>query len=291
MRNTSTLTRLFFMKKSVNFRLMKHSKILLILALGISLFGCSKSSDRDDDTTINSSLDYAFGQSVVYDAFKIVHQAANSSKGIASINMLDTNSLFGCDTLIVDTTTNPMSITIEFNSVCSGNGIERTGSITALFSSKYDALGCLVGITFNNYTYKGYPVNTGTVSYSYTGLTGTYPSYSYAVDNVKIENGDKFMYWSGNQSLTISSGEGSATITDDIYSISGSAFGITYAGNDYSTTSGIDLTLLGNCEWISSGTVEVTPENKTTRILDFGSSCDDKAIVKVYSTEQEIVIP
>ncbi len=72
MRNTSTLTRLFFMKKSVNFRLMKHSKILLILALGIFLFGCSKSSDRDDDTTINSSLDYAFGQSVVYDAFKII---------------------------------------------------------------------------------------------------------------------------------------------------------------------------------------------------------------------------
>lgn len=270
---------------------MKQLYILLIIVTTSILLGCSKNSDRDQDTTTNSSLDYAFGQSAIYDAFKIVHQAANSSKGITMVNLLDTTSLFGCDTLIVDTTTTPMTITIQFNGTCSGNGIDRSGSITTTFSSKYDVLGCFIGISFNNYTYKGYSVGSGTISYSYSGLNGALPTYSYNVNNVKITNGSKSMYWSGNQNLIVSSGETTAPITDDTYAISGTASGSAFAGNEFSATINTDLTLLGSCEWIGTGTVTVNPENKSARILDFGSGCDNKATVKIYSTEQEIVIP
>ena len=146
-----------------------------------TLFGCSKNSDRNEDTTTNSSLDYAFGQAMVYDAFQIVHQAANSSKGIALINLVDTTSLFGCDTLIIDTVSNPMTITIQFNGVCIGNGLERSGSIIATFSGKYDLLGCVTSISFSNYTSKGYAIGSGTIGYAYTGLIGTSPNYSYTV--------------------------------------------------------------------------------------------------------------
>lgn len=268
---------------------MKALNIILISSL-ILLFGCSKESNRNEDTTTNSSIDYAFGQSAVYDAFKIVHQAANSSKGIALVNMVDATSLFGCDTLIIDTIANPMSITIQFNGTCSGNSIDRIGSITATFSSKYDVLGCTIDISFNNYTYKGYPI-TGAASYLYTGLNLTAPTYSYTANDIKVTSGSKFMYWSGNQSVTVSSGETTATVIDDSYTLSGAAYGSTYAGNEFSATIDTDLTLLGSCEWISSGIVSVTPENKDPRVLDFGSGCDDKAIVKIYSKEEETVIP
>ncbi len=268
---------------------MKALNIILILSL-ILLFSCHD-SDRDEDTTTNSSTDYAMGQSIMYDAFKLVHQAALSSKGITMNNLANVTSLFGCDTLIVDTLSNPMTITIQFNSTCTGNGIDRLGSITATFSSKYDVLGCVVGISFNNYIYNVYPIGTGTISYTYTGLTGTSPNYTYITDKVTITNVNRTINWSGNQKLTVSSGETTAIIIDDSYTISGTAFGSTYAGNDFSATINTDLTLLGNCNWISSGIVTVIPENKNPRIVDFGSGCDDKAIVKIYSTEQEIVIP
>jgi hypothetical protein len=265
---------------------MKRLKILLIVVISTTLFNCSKNSDRNEDTTTNSSLDYAFGQSVVYDAFKIVHQAANSSKGIANVNLVDTTSLFGCDTLIIDTVSNPMSITIQFNGICSGNGLERTGSITATFSSKYDVIGCVTSITFSNYSYKGYAIGTGTIGYTRSALN----SYSYTVNNVSIA-GNKTMYFSGNQNITISSGETTASVTDDSYIITGSASGATFAGNEFSAAIDTDLILAGNCEWIGTGIVTVTPENKTPRVLDFGSGCDNAASVTVYSVVKEIVIP
>ncbi|PCJ28047.1 MAG: hypothetical protein COA97_01870 [Flavobacteriales bacterium] len=270
---------------------MKRLFIILIVAIATVFISCSKSSDRDEDTTTNSCVDYAMGQSAVYDVFKIVHQAANSSKGIALINLLDTTSLFGCDTLIIDTTSNPMTIIIQFNGTCTGNNIIRTGSITATFSSKYDVLGCTTTINFSNYTYKGYTVGTGTIAYTYTGLAGSSPTYSYVINNVQIASNNKVMAFSGNQNLIISVGEATTTTTDDTYTISGSASGYTFAGNEFTATIDTDLTLLGNCEWVSTGMVTVTPENKNPRILNFGSGCDDKATVIIYSTEQEIVIP
>jgi len=270
---------------------MKRLNKYLIFTLVIVLISCSKSSDRDEDTSTNSSTDYAMGQSAVYDAFKLVHQAANSSKGIALVNMVDVTSLFGCDTLIVDTTSNPMTITIQFNGTCTDNGIDRSGSITATFSSKYDVPGCSVGISFNNYTYKSYPLGNGTIIYNYTGLTGTSLNYSYTANNIEIVSNNRTLWWSGNQSIMVTSGETTATVSDDSYTITGSASGSTFAGNQFSATIDVDLTLLGNCKWVGSGVVTVSPENKNPRILDFGSGCDDKVTVKIYSTEQEIVIP
>ena len=268
---------------------MKRLYIILFVATTI-LFSCSKNSDRNEDTTTNSSLDFAFAQSVIYDAFKIVHQAANSSKGIANINLLDTTSLFGCDTLIIDTVSNPMNITIQFNGTCTGNGLERTGSITATFSSKYDVLGCVTSISFSNYTYKGYAIDNGTIGYTYTALNGTTPTFSYTANNISI-NGSKTMYFSGNHYITINSGETTVSVTDDIYTITGSSSGSTFAGNEFTAMIDTDLSLDGNCEWISSGIATVTPENKTPRVLDFGSGCDAAATVTVYSVVNEIVIP
>lgn len=270
---------------------MKKINTLLIIIIVTALWGCSKGSDRDNDTTTNSCKDYAMGQSAVYDAFKLVHQAANSSKGLAMFNLVDTTSLFGCDTLVVDTTSSPMTITIQFNGNCTGNNIERTGSITATFSGKYDGLGCIVNISFNNYSYKGYPLGTGSITYSYLGLTGSSPNYSYTANNIKLISDNKFIDWSGNQSIIITAGESTATVTDDNYTITGSANGSTFAGNNFSATINTDLTLAGNCEWVNAGVVTVSPENKTARVLDFGAGCDNKANMSVYGTNQEIIIP
>ena len=63
--------------------------------------GCKK-SDRDDDTSTNSSEDYAIATGLVYDIFKIIHQASSTSQGIVSTTNLDSTSVFGCDTIIFD---------------------------------------------------------------------------------------------------------------------------------------------------------------------------------------------
>lgn len=267
---------------------MKKLALLPLFILIAFIFSC-KDSDRDEDTSINSSRDYASGQSFVYDAFKLIHQAALSSKGITANNLADTTSLFGCDTLMVDTTTSPMMLTISNNGICLGNGSERIGEIIISFTGKYDALGNNITATFNNYLYNGYPIS-GSISYSFTGIINGYPTYSFSANKVKLTNSrGRTIEWSCNQTITITAGETTADYNDDTYMISGTASGMTFEGNDFTASITSDLTILGNCNWPSSGITTVSPENKDPRLLDFGSSCDNKATAKVYSLEYEVV--
>jgi len=263
-------------------------KIGIIFLVLISMIRC-KNSTRDKDTTTNSCVDYAIGQNMVDDVFKMVHQAANSSKGIAMVNLLDSTSIFGCDTLIVDTLSNPKSIIIRFNANCTSNSIARSGEIMVTFSTKYDVAGCNVNITFNNYTQGSYTISSGSISYIYNGLVNSLPNYSFNVTQFTITDANlKSIRWSGNQLITITSGTPTATFLDDSYTISGIANGSTFQGNTFNATLTTDLTLAGNCNWVATGAVNVSPENKDVRKLTFGSGCDNKANVSLYDINYEI---
>ena len=73
--------------------------VTIIITSTILFIGC-KESDRDNDTTINSCQNYAIAQSYAYNIFKVVHQAALSSKGIAINHLADTTTLFGLQFLL-----------------------------------------------------------------------------------------------------------------------------------------------------------------------------------------------
>lgn len=266
-------------------------KLCFLMIMSTILIAACKDSDRDTDTSINSSTDYAMAQSYVYDVFKMVHEAALSSKDITTNNLSDTTTLFGCDTLIVDTMSSPMSITIQFNGTCSNNSNSRSGSIVATFSNKYDNFGTAVNISFNNYIYNNYPIN-GNISYTYGGVISGVPTYNFSINQFSIKNSKELsVTFSGNQSLGIISGKTTAEFNDDTYSISGTASGRAYAGNEFNATINTNLSLLGSCKWVSSGITSVSPENKVPRNLDFGSGCDNKATAKIYTISHEIVIP
>ena len=268
---------------------MKRLNFILIISV-LALFSC-KDSDRDQDVSINSCEAYGVGQSYAMGVFKMVHQAALSSRGIAVNNLADTTSLFGCDTLIVDTTTNPMTITIQFNGMCIYNGNEYIGEINATFSGKYDNLGTVVNISFNNYYYNSYPVN-GNISCNFQGTINGNPTYGVNSSNFSIENSkNRTLTFSGGQTLEVTSGETTATFNDDTYSIRGSASGRAFEGNDFTVLIDTDLTLNGNCNWVNSGIATVSPENKQPRILDFGSSCDNKGNAQIYGLSYEVVFP
>ncbi len=261
---------------------MKNLTIFTLLIL--VLFSCKK-SDRDEDTTTNTSTDYGTAQSMAYDVFKMVHQAALSTKGITNNNLSNSSTIFGCDTLIVDTLINK-SIGIQFN----GNCNSRTGRINATFSNKYDVIGSVINVSFNNYMYGVYPI-TGTISYTYNGVVNGIPTYTFTTDKFTIHNNARFIEFTANQTIEIHGGETTAAFSDDIYMIDGGASGRVYAGNQFLATINTDLTLLGNCDYVSSGIVLVNPENKNTRIMNFGFGCDNTADVQIYDIHYSITFP
>jgi hypothetical protein len=266
---------------------MRNFSILLLVVL-FGFIGCKK-SDRDEDTSVNSSEDYATGQTIAHDIFKMVNQIAFSVKGITTNNLADTTTLFGCDTLIIDTVNSPKTISIQFNGSCSYSGINRKGTVIISFSNNYDTPGAITTISFNNYCYNSYTITSGTITIVNNGIVNSNPSYSFSANNLSVENNkQQLLIWTCSQSFTVTTGETTATFTDDTYVISGSANGTAYRGNNFSANITSNLTLNGNCNWIDNGNVDIRPTNKSIRNLDFGAGCDNNASVTVYDIAYEI---
>jgi len=263
---------------------MKQLNIFFTLLIISSFFSC-QDSDRDEDNSTNSSADYATGQSIATDIFKVIHQSALSSRGITTMNLIDTNSIFGCDTLIVDTLSNPKRVTIQFNNLCNN----RSGEINATFSTKYDLPGCVINISLNNYSQNLFSITSNSISIINNGLINSQSNYSYSINQLKIEdNRLRNITWSGNQTIINTNGDTTSSFSDDTFTLSGIANGRTFQGNRFNATIVSNLMFSGNCNWIPSGVVDVSPENRVPRKLNFGNECDNKAIVSVFDINYDI---
>lgn len=260
------------------------------LVLSVLLLNSCKDSDRDDDKTTTTSRDYAMMQSMVMDIIKLTHQAALSSQGISATNLTTATSVFGCDTLLVDTISSPMTLTIVFDS-CLTNGILRTGQIKVSFSAKYDIPGTSASIEFVDYAHNNMSVS-GNLALINSGIVNGKPTYSLTANAFKVEEGNKNrnVFWNANQTITQTAGETTADFADDSFKIIGISNGRAFAGNAFTTTTD-SLTYLGNCNWIEKGIATVSPENLAVRIVDFGSTCDNKAWASFFGNKTEILFP
>jgi hypothetical protein len=80
-------------------------------------------------------------------------------------------------------------------------------------------------------------------------------------------------------------------IRDDVYLIDGSADGIRPSGITWEREIVNALRKEMNCRWIVSGTVEITPEDRPTRILDYGDgTCDNIATVIINGVTYTITL-
>ncbi len=267
-------------------------KVLLIFASICLIFvGCEK-SDRDEDTTTNSSEDYALATGLVYDAFKIIHQASNTSLGIVSATVTDSTSVFGCDTIIFDAATSPKTLEVNFNNNCTSSTVVRNGKIYASYNGLYDTPGTVTTITFNDYFFNAYALLSGTISYQYNGIVNTRPTYTINFTDVKIRNNqNQKLFYSGSYQLAITAGESTPAFGDDEYKITGSTTGSAFKGNPFTAQISDSLMVSGDCNWVSSGKVLVKPQTKNVRTLDFGSSCDNNITVNLYGIDYELSIP
>lgn len=260
------------------------------LAFTLVFYGCKK-SDRDDDSSTNSSEDFALSTGLVFDVFKIIHQASNTSQGIVNTTITDSTSVLGCDTIIFDGVSNPKTLRVNFNN-CNSSSSTRSGYIDASYNGFYDDVGTVTTVSLSNYILNDFAFVSGTITYQYNGIVNNYPMYTFTFNEVKIQNKqNQKIFFSGSYQLSIISGETTPQFNDDIYEISGATTGRAFKGNSFTAQTSTKLTLNGNCNYISSGTALVTPETKSPRTLDYGSSCDNKITVTIYNINYELEMP
>ena len=243
-----------------------------LLAVGFStviiltISSCGKWRERRDMTTCKDQNQI---EGLFDDMYKVVDEAAGSTTGIKTLS-------FGCvDTIIIDTTANPKTMMIDFGQDnCIGNdGRIRKGQLFVTFTGRYRTPGTIITITPSNFSIDGYNI-IGTKTITNEGLNSVGQHY-FTVEveaQVVAPNNEWTTSWSGNRTRTWV--EGFNTLlnpNDDVYQITGSGSGINR--NGISFTMNIDEALVAkvSCPWLVQGEMNITPEEGSTKIINWGS--------------------
>lgn len=201
-----------------------------------------------------------------------------------------------CATVYHDTSSSPKVLTIDFGSVnCLCNdGRNRRAEVIVSYEGRCRGTNSMHTISFNDYYVNDNQV-LGTKTVLNNGLNSDGKiNFSIEVDGsiVKSNSTDTIVWVS---SITSTWEEGHSTTfnwLDDVYTITGNASGVNSAGISYTINITSPLRMALNCRWISSGAIEVKPEGKLKRLVDYGAgSCDASATITIAGISFPIVLP
>ena len=281
---------------------MYAKKISIFMAAAIAcaalLFSSCKKDSSSKDSDTESAENNALAESSFNDVTTISDQAAVSGSvnmRVAAADREDGSLGSGCATVSVDTVSVPHIITIDFgttNCVCN-DGRSRRGKIILSYTGRYKEAGTVISISFNNYFVNDNQL-TGTKKITNLGLnTAGNLVYKIEVNGqvIKANNGGTVTWVSTRQREWIAGAGTPLVLSDDVYSITGNATGTNANGKTYTITITKALIRKMSCRWFESGTLEVTPEGKPTRTLDYGNTgCDANATVTILGYTFPIVL-
>lgn len=257
---------------------MKKHLLGLAALICLSIISCRKDrQNKDWDNT--STQDNSLAENYFSDVYKVVDDVSSNTTGIKDITI-------GCiDTIIVDTTSNPRTILVDFGTDdCTGTDLRvRKGKLHITYTGRYRTQGTVITITPENYTVDGYLIQ-GTKTITNNGLNANgKPYFTVNVNgSITAPSNAYTVTWNSTRTRTWISGNNTATIWDDVYEITGSASGTNRNGSPYSMTIQTPLRAEIGCRWIVSGVINMQPQDGQLRVINFGSGdCNNGFTVTV----------
>lgn len=282
------------------FSLFLFSCLPAVMAFFLSFFflhSCRK-ADRDTDTATGMVSDNAFSAYFFNDIFRQAHHLALSDS-----SMNDIGSFFIADTLCIDTIihTNtpgyfPDTITLNYgqeNGAACSDGNLRRGKLKVVFNGKYGmgSKGFIIypeNYYLNDYKTEGKMVVTckgrnaaNNIYCSVEISDGVVSNDSMRMEYYAPYNGQSFQReWI--------SGELTSPVSDDVFQLSGAYGGTASMGTTYKSQIASALQDRTDCKWMAGGQEILTPSNLSPREIDYGSGCDNKAMVTINGKEFEV---
>ncbi len=266
---------------------------VLMIGLALSINSCKKDKNIDADTS--ASADDAFAERIYNNVSNIADEAYSVETNSLKSTDGDRIYLGNCATITLDTLSTPHSLIIDFgevNCLCN-DGRYRRGKIIVSFTGRYRRPGSVMAHNFDEYYVNDNKVD-GSKVVTNMGLNENGKMY-YDVEVVgviyKANNGGT-LSWNSSLERVWEEGIYTRTLWDDVYLISGTASGIRANGNTWEREILNPLRKELGCRHFVSGTVEIRPENKAVRLLDFGSGeCDNIATVIINGVVYTIILP
>jgi len=269
---------------------------MLIAAFAFLLIaGCKKDDKTDTDT--QSAVDNAFAQGI-YDEVSTMSDQAHETGALYGYRGSATEGslLSQCATVTIDTAGNPKHITIDFgttNCACS-DGRNRRGKVLVAYSGGYRDSASTYTISFDGYYVNDYHVEgTKTVTNKGTNSSGN-KWFDINVNGTITSPGGQVLTWTSQRQREWVAGESTLlNWLDDVYHITGTASGTSFAGVSFSASITSPLVVALNCYWIKDGVLEFTPSGIQTRVINYGyqnGACDNKAEVTIGSNSYIIIL-
>lgn len=267
---------------------MKRNLVISILST-VLLISCAKQDD------LGAPKDASKAEFFFNDVNNVSDEACNTGD-LATIKSLN-GIMSGCATVTLDTVAIPHTCIIDFgtsNCLCT-DGRYRRGIINISFTGRYRDAGTTITITPS-----GYFVNDNQIIGVHTVVNqglNTNGNIYYTVDvtgQIILASGGGTISWTSQREREWIAGSGTASFSDDIYSITGSGSGTSASGANVTVniTAPLIRKLEPGCRMhFVSGTIEITPGSLPTRILDFGSgACDNIATITVNGNTYTITL-
>ena len=267
--------------------------MVLIAATFTSCKRFESRSEREDNN--ESASDGASAENTFNDVANVADNAEkNGALGFRlSAEAEAAQNLTGnCATITRDTVAR--RITIDFGtSNCIGNdGKSRRGKIYIDYTGPYRQTGTVRTFSFDNYYVNDNKIEGTKSITTVAGFDAATPQWSIQVNGqVILANNEGTITWTANRTRKMIAGKDTPVWTDDVYTIEGTASGVSARGVNFTTTITSPLRKEIGCRWFVSGVIEHQPEDKPLRKIDFGSgSCDDQAVVTVRNRERTITL-
>ncbi len=281
----------------------------ILLAATITLIAsCKKDNNSTSNTSANNdaaanmSSNGASADNAYDDAFGVALQAGSDQNldlltkkpGGAGEVAQNIQGAYYCANITVSGSTFPITLTVDFGSGCkSADSIERSGSITYVFSGHLSTPGTTITATFNNYTVNGYTLN-GTYTIANTTTNIDAPQLTTTVTNGNIQFPTDTSYsFSGTKTIAVSAGS-VGDVSSLVFSVTGGYKISSSYGDSLTASITTPLERKITCRYIDQGVVSFTYTKGSSSVsgtLDFGDgTCDDSAIVTIGSFTKIITI-
>lgn len=270
-------------------------KLIFIAFLGLGILASSCKKDETDPANDTSyASDDVFAESIFDDVSNIGDEAYEM--GSSNLKSGDGDKIFlsPCATVTLDTTVSPRVLTIDFgeeNCLCN-DGRYRRGKILISFTGRYKKPGSVITTGFDNYFVNDNQVDGTKVVTNMGKNDDNQPYFSVVVTGViYLKNDGGTISWNATKTRTWIEGYFTKFIRDDVYLIEGEAEGIRPSGLTWEREIINPLRKELNCKWIVSGTIELRPQDKPVRLLDYGDgSCDNVATVIIDGVTYTITL-
>lgn len=195
----------------------------------------------------------------------------------------------------------PHTVTIDWGTGCTSNGITRSGKLITEYTGDMSLLGSSATTTYDNFYYNGVKME-GKQKIAHTRETA-YPNDVYRItqkDKKVIQtNGDYIIYGGYRRLVKKDDGPGYPGFPDGFFRVSGTQTGDEMKGGvSYQWVATIDDAnplIYNYCDFIVRGQADVTFTNQDSWHINYGSTgrdnCDDQAELTINGVTTTVTLP